>query len=292
MLRTSIRKISERRTTSMEYIQQSIFDFTEFDDIKHLSKNGAEFWYARELSKLLQYTEYNKFEKVIEKAKIACEESGNIIDDHFAHVSEMVKIGSSASREFPSYMLSRYACYLIVQNADARKKVVAQGQSYFAIQTRKQEILEDNIEKLSEDEKRLALRENVKNSNKTLFTTAQDHGVSNFGKFNNAGYQGLYGGENMADIKHRKNLNKNQDILDYMGPTELAANWFRITQTDEKLKNDNIQGEGHSCAVHRKVGHQVRKAPEELPTPTKSITQLQQEKKKRLKLQSKQLKGK
>lgn len=284
----------------MEYIQQSIFDLTEFDDIKHLSKNGAEFWYARELSKLLQYTEYNKFEKVIEKAKIACEESGNIIDDHFAHVSEMVKIGSSASREFPSYMLSRYACYLIVQNADARKKVVAQGQSYFAIQTRKQEILEDNIEKLSEDEKRLALRENVKNSNKTLFTTAQDHGVSNFGKFNNAGYQGLYGGENMADIKHRKNLSKNQDILDYMGPTELAANWFRITQTDEKLKNDNIQGEGHSCAIHRKVGNQVRKtmielggkAPEELPTPTKSIKQLQQERKKRLKLQSKQLKGK
>lgn len=284
----------------MGYIQQSIFDLTEFDDIKHLSKNGVEFWLARDLQNILQYNEWRNFVKVINKAKIACEKSGNVIENHFVDANKMVLIGSGTEREIEDIKLSRYACYLIVQNADARKKAVAQGQSYFAIQTRKQEILEDNIEKLSEDEKRLALRENVKNSNKTLFTTAQDHGVSNFGKFNNAGYQGLYGGENMADIKTRKNLSKNQDILDYMGPTELAANWFRITQTDEKLKNDNIQGEGHSCAVHRKVGHQVRKtmielggkAPEELPTPTKSIKQLQQEKKKRLKLQSKQLKGK
>lgn len=171
----------------MGYIQQSIFDLTEFDDIKHLSKNGVEFWLARDLQNILQYNEWRNFVKVINKAKIACEKSGNVIENHFVDANKMVLIGSGTEREIEDIKLSRYACYLIVQNADARKKAVAQGQSYFAIQTRKQEILEDNIEKLSEDEKRLALRENVKNSNKTLFTTAQDHGVSNFGKFNNAG---------------------------------------------------------------------------------------------------------
>lgn len=162
----------------------------------------------------------------------------------------------------------------------------------------KQEILDEEIAKLSEDEKRLALRDNVKSSNKTLFATAQDCGVSNFSRFNNAGYQGLYNGETMADIKSRKGLKKSQDILDYMGTTELAANWFRITQTDEKLKNDEIQGEGHACATHRKVGVQVRntmielggKAPEELPTPDKGIKQLERERKKRLKLKESDLK--
>lgn len=270
-----------------------------FDDIKHINEDGVEFWYARELSKLLNYTEYNKFEKVIERAIIACDESGNIVNDHFARVSEMVQIGSGAEREFPSYMLSRYACYLIVQNADSRKKVVAQGQTYFAMQTRKQELLEDEISALTEDERRLALRENVKSSNKTLFDTAKKSGVENFGKFNNAGYEGLYNGENKEDIKRRKGLTKkSQDILDYMGPTELAANWFRITQTDEKLKNEKVDSEGKACATHRKVGKAVRQtmieisgtAPEELPTPDKGIKQLEREKKRRLKLQQKDLK--
>ena len=286
----------ERRKTSMTELTK--VNNLSFDDIKHVNKDGVEFWYARELSKLLDYTEFNKFEKVIERAIVSCEKSGNKIDDHFAHVSEMVQIGSGAVREFPSYMLSRYACYLIVQNADARKKVVAQGQTYFAIQTRRQELLDDEIAHLSDDERRLALRENVRDSNKTLFATAQEHGVSNFGKFNNAGYQGLYDGETMADIKARKGLKKSHDILDYMGPTELAANWFRITQTDEKLENDNIQGEGNACITHKKVGASVRKtmmeisgtAPENLPTPNKGIKQLETEKRKRLRMQKKDFK--
>ena len=276
----------------------SDFNDKSFDDIKHYTDEGIEFWYARELSKLLKYREYNKFENVIEKAKIACEQSGNTVDDHFAHVSEMVKIGSNTERAFPSYMLSRYACYLIVQNADSRKKVVAQGQTYFAIQTRKQEILDEEVARLTEEEKRMALRDNVRTSNKTLFATAQERGVSNFGKFNNAGYQGLYAGETMSAIKERKGIAKNQDILDYMGPTELAANWFRITQTDEKLKNENIIGEDKACITHKQVGRSVRQtmidisgtAPEELPTPEKSIKQLEREKKNRLKLNSKDIK--
>ncbi len=268
------------------------FNTKDFDSIKHYTEDGIEFWYARELQEILQYTEWRNFLKVIEKAKTSCEKSGNIIRNHFVDLNKMVELGSGSMREIDDIQLSRYACYLIVQNADARKKVVAEGQSYFAIQTRKQELLDDEIARLSEDEKRLALRKNVTDSNKTLFATAKDHGVSNFGKFNNAGYQGLYAGENMADIKKRKGLKKSHEILDYMGPTELAANWFRITQTDEKLKNDNIQGEGHACATHRKVGRQVRKtmielggkAPEELPKPEKGIKQLEKEKRDREKL--------
>lgn len=224
------------------------FDVKTFDDIKHYTEDGIEYWYARELQEVLGYSQWRRFEAVIEKAKISCEQSGNIVIDHFANVGKIVSAGIS-TKDIGDIMLSRYACYLIVQNADSRKKAVAQGQTYFAIQTRKQEILDEEIAQLSEDEKRLALRENVKSSNKTLFATAQDCGVSNFGKFNNAGYQGLYDGENMNDIKTRKGLKKSHDILDYMGPTELAANWFRITQTDEKLKNDDIQGEGYACPL-------------------------------------------
>lgn len=269
----------------MENSVSNTFNTKDFDSIKHYTEDGIEFWYARELQDILQYSQWRRFESVIEKAKISCEQSGNIVNDHFANVGKIVSAGVT-TKDIGDIMLSRYACYLIVQNADARKKVVAEGQSYFAVQTRKQELLDDEIARLSEDEKRLALRKNVTDSNKTLFATAKDHGVNNFGKFNNAGYQGLYNGENMADIKQRKGLKKSHDILDYMGPTELAANWFRITQTDEKLKNDNIQGEGHACATHRKVGRQVRKAmielggkaPEELPTPEKGIKQLEKEK--------------
>lgn len=268
-----------------------------FDDIKHVNEDGVEFWYARELQNVIGYSQWRRFESVIEKAKQACELSGNSIDDHFANVGKMVEAGV-APKNIGDIILSRYACYLIVQNADPRKKTVAQGQTYFAIQTRRQELLDDEIARLSEDERRLALRENVRDSNKTLFATAQEHGVSNFGKFNNAGYQGLYDGETMADIKARKGLKKSHDILDYMGPTELAANWFRITQTDEKLKNDNIQGEGNACVTHKKVGASVRKtmmeisgtAPENLPTPDKGIKQLETEKRKRLKMSKKDFK--
>lgn len=274
------------------------FDTQSFDDIKHYTEDGIEFWYARELQKVLKYTEWRNFLKVIEKAKIACKNSENIMENHFVNVNKMVQLGSNSDREIEDLKLSRYACYLIVQNADSRKKVVAQGQTYFAIQTRRQEMLDEEVARLTEEEKRLALRDNVRTSNKTLFATAQERGVSNFGKFNNAGYQGLYAGETMSAIKERKGIAKNQDILDYMGPTELAANWFRITQTDEKLKNENILGEDRACITHKQVGRSVRQtmidisgtAPEELPTPEKSIKQLEREKKKRLKLQNKNLK--
>lgn len=269
-----------------------------FDDIKHINENGVEFWYARELQNVIGYSQWRRFEAVIEKAKYACELSGNSVNDHFANVGKIVEAGIT-TKDIGDIILSRYACYLIVQNADSRKKTVAQGQTYFAVQTRKQELLENEISSLTEDERRLALRENVKTSNKTLFDTAKKSGVENFGKFNNAGYEGLYNGESKEDIKRRKGLTKkSQDILDYMGPTELAANWFRITQTDEKLKNEKVDSEGKACATHRKVGKAVRQtmieisgtAPEELPTPNKGIKQLEREKKKRLKLQQKDLK--
>ena len=254
--------------------------------IQQFDENGNEFWLARDLQYILNYSEWRNFLKVIEKAKTACVNSGIDLQNHFVDVNKMDSIGSGTRRQVEDMVLSRYACYLITQNADARKKVVALGQTYFAIQTRKQEVLEEEIAQLSEDEKRLTLRDNVKASNKNLFATAQDHGVRNFGKFNNRGYQGLYNGEIVATIKKRKHLKKNNDILDHMGSTELAANWFRITQTDEKLKKDKIYDENESCETHYQVGKSVRDtminisgiAPEKLPTPKKSIKKLESEK--------------
>lgn len=284
---------------SEKEIIDSVVTVVTFDQIKHTTEDGIEYWLARELQEVLEYKQWRRFEAVIDKAKAACELSGNDIKNHFANVGKMVELGSGSEREIVDIMLSRYACYLIVQNADARKKVVAQGQSYFAVQTRKQELLDEQVAQLSEEERRLALRENVRTSNKILFDTAQKSGVSNFGKFNNAGYEGLYNGETRDDIKKRKGLTKkSQDILDYMGPTELAANWFRITQTDEKLKNESVNNENQACITHKNVGAAVRKtmieisgtAPEELPTPDKGIKQLEREKNRRLKLTQKELK--
>ena len=267
---------------------------TLFDSIKHVNEYGQEFWYARELRKALAYTEYNKFLPVIHKAMEACEKSGFNVSDHFAQVSEMVPLGSGSFREMDSYQLSRYACYLIVMNADSRKEIIAFGQTYFAIKTRQQEIIE-NYDNLSENQKRLAIRNEIKEHNKSLAEAAQNAGViepRDYAVFQNKGYQGLYGGLGVKEIHQRKGLKKSQKILDHMGSTELAANLFRATQTDEKLRRDNIQGKIEAGNVHYAVGKEVRETierlggtmPENLPTPDKSIKQIEREiEKKKLK---------
>ena len=223
----------------------------------------------------------------------ACKNSGYNISDHFGDATEMVSIGSGAERGFPSYMLSRYACYLIVMNGDPRKEVIAAGQTYFAVKTRQQELAEDYAQ-LTEDQKRLAIRSEIKEHNKSLAAAAQQAGVETpqeYAVFQNYGYMGLYGGLKAQDIKARKGLKKSQDILDHMGSTELAANLFRATQTDEKLRRENIQGKAQANRTHYEVGAKVRQTiqdlggtmPEDLPTPEKSIRQLAKEQEKRLK---------
>lgn len=261
-----------------------------FEAIKHCTSDGTEFWYARELRKALHYTEYNKFLPVIQKAMTACEKSGNSVKDHFALVSEMVGIGSGAIREMDSYMLSRYACYLIVMSADESKEVIALGKTYFAVKTRQQELIDD-YEQLSEDQKRIATRSEMKKHNKSLAEAAQNAGVEtnlDFAIFQNNGYMGLYGGLCKRDVAKNKGLKPTDDILDNMGSTELAANLFRATQTDEKLRRDNIQGKENANRTHYEVGSKVRQTiaelggtmPEDLPTPIKSVKKLEAEQKK------------
>lgn len=263
-----------------------------FEDIKHLDENGVEFWYARELSKLLDYKDFRNFELTIFKAMESCKNSANEITDHFVEVTEMVPIGSNAKREFPSYKLSRYACYLIAQNGDPRKEVIALAQTYFAVQTRKQE-LQENFDSLTEDQKRLAIRSDLKEHNKSLVEAAKQAGVEtqkDYATFQNKGYQGLYGGLGAKEIHERKGLKKSQKILDHMGSEELAANLFRATQTDAKLRRENIQGKAAANAVHYSVGAKVRQTieelggtmPEDLPTPSKSIKQIERAEEKRL----------
>ena len=261
-----------------------------FENIKRTDENGTEFWYARELQKALEYTEYGKFLPVIEKAIEACRKTGFDEGNHFAHVSEMVRIGSGAERKMDSYKLSRYACYLIVMNGDPRKEVIALGQTYFAIKTRQKE-LSDEVAQLSEDEKRLAIRDEVTIRNKFLASSAKAAGVEtpvDYAVFQNRGYQGLYNGLGMKDIHKRKGLKKNEQILDHMGATELAANLFRITQTDDKLRRENIKGKELANETHFAVGKKVRQTiaelggtmPENLPTPKISAKKLKQERKK------------
>ena len=261
-----------------------------FENIKHTDENGTEFWYARELQKALEYTEYGKFLPVIEKAIEACRKTGFDEGNHFAHVSEMVRIGSGAERKMDSYKLSRYACYLIVMNGDPRKEVIALGQTYFAVKTRQKEI-SDSAAQLSEDEKRLAIRDEVTIRNKFLASSAKAAGVEtpvDYAVFQNRGYQGLYNGLGMKDIHKRKGLKKNEQILDHMGATELAANLFRITQTDDKLRRENIKGKEKANETHYAVGKKVRQTiaelggtmPENLPTPKISAKKLKQERKK------------
>ncbi len=270
--------------------EQNSYTETLFESIKHINENGQECWYARELSKVLEYKDFRNFELIIYKAMENCQNSGNDVSDHFGEFTEMVRIGSNAKRGFPSYQLSRYACYLIVLNADASKKIIALGKTYFAVKTRQQELIE-NFDDLSEDKKRLAIRNEMKTHNKSLAEAAKMAGISepkDYAIFQNKGYQGLYGGLGRKEIHSRKGLKKSQDILDYMGSTELAANLFRATQTDEKLRKENITGKEAANQTHYEVGKKVRQTikelggtmPEDLPTPTKGIKQIEREQKK------------
>ena len=256
-----------------------------FEDIKHIDENGVEFWYARDLMVILGYKDWRYFNNVIEKAITACETSNIPSIDHFVVDNKMIELAKSAQREILDYKLTRYACYLVAQNSNPKLKAVALAQTYFAVQTRKQELTEQEYQSLSEDERRLYTRQNVKDKNKYLYKTAQESGVKNYGNFTNYGYRGLYNGETADDIKERKGIGKKEDILDYMGSTELAANLFRITQTDEVLKNKKINNEEDACLTHHDVGQAVRQTikriggtmPEDLPTPEKSIKQIEKE---------------
>ncbi len=264
-----------------------------FESIKHVNEFGQEYWFARELQSILEYIQWRRFHETIERAKLACMNSGYKAEDHFADVGKMVAIGSGTERTIDDIMLSRYACYLIVMNGDPRKEVIAVGQTYFAVKTRQQELIE-NYEQLSEDQKRLAIRNEMIAHNKSLAQAAQMAGVETpqeYAVFQNRGYQGLYGGLGMRDIHARKGLKKSQKILDHMGSTELAANLFRATQTDEKLRRDNVTGRQAACDTHYGVGVKVRQTiqdlggtmPEDLPVPEKSISQIEKEiEKKRL----------
>lgn len=263
-----------------------------FENIKHVNEYGQEFWYARDLQRVLTYSQWRYFLEVIFKAMDACEASGNKVDDHFAEVRKLVQIGSGAERKVEDYMLTRYACYLIVMNGDSRKEVIALGQTYFAVKTRQQELIDD-YEQLSEDQKRLAIRNEIREHNKSLAEAAKNAGVvepRDYAIFQNRGYQGLYGGLGAKDIHTRKGLKKSQQILDHMGSTELAANLFRATQTDEKLRRDQVVGKKEAGDVHFQVGQKVRQTikelggtmPEDLPTPQKSIKQIEREEAKRL----------
>ena len=225
----------------------------QFELIKRTDNNGREYWSSRDLAKALEYTDYRNFLGVIEKAKTACENSGEVIHNHFVEADEMVKIGSGAEKPIETMYLSRYACYLIVQNSDPTKVVVAKGQTYFAIQTRRQE----KADNLIEDNKRVFLREEMKKHNKSLSQAASKAGVANYAIFQNYGYKGLYGGLTMQDIHQKKGLKKSQHILDHMGSEELAANLFRATQTDAKIRRENIQGETSANLTHYEVGQKV-----------------------------------
>jgi len=267
-------------------------DENTFESIKHINEYGQEYWLARELQPVLEYTEWRNFSRIIDKAKVACTGSENRVEDHFVDVNKMVEIGSSTYREVEDYHLSRYACYLIAMNGDPRKQVIANAQTYFAVKTRQQELIED-FDQLSEDQKRLSIRQQMIEHNKSLAEAAQQAGVEtslDYAIFQNKGYQGLYGGLGVKEIHARKGLKKSQKILDHMGSTELAANLFRATQTDEKLRREHIQGKENANRTHYEVGAKVRQTikelggtmPEDLPNPDKSIQQLEREQKKKL----------
>lgn len=268
---------------------------TTFESIKKINSDGQEYWSSRDLSKVLGYTDYRNFIAVIIKAKDSCKNSGQKISDHFVDTNEMVQIGSGSERELDATHLSRYACYLIVQNADPSKEIVALGQTYFAVQTRKQEIIESKQyqELKNEDEKRLFLRSEMKAHNKILAATAKEAGVIealDYAIFQDHGYKGLYGGLGSKDIHKKRELKKGQQILDHMGSTELAANLFRATQTEEKIRRENIKGKGKANQTHFEVGLKVRKTieeiggetPENLPV-VESIKKIERKEKKRIK---------
>jgi DNA-damage-inducible protein D len=262
---------------------------SDFEKAKQHTQDGVEFWYARDLKDILEYEQWRNFLTVVEKAKESCKNAKNDIGDHFADVSKMVEIGSEAKRSIDDIMLSRYACYLIVQNGDPRKKIIALGQTYFAVKTRERE----NDEAFIEDQKRFAIRNELRNHNKSLAEAANMSGIDNpkdYAIFQNKGYQGLYNGLGVKDIHKRKGLDKNQKILDHMGSTELAANLFRATQTDDKLRRENIRGKEKANMTHFVVGKKVRQTikelggtmPEDIELPEKSIQEIEEKHKKRL----------
>ena len=274
-------------------------EYKNFEEIKKIREDGTEYWNARELSEVLQYKKWENFAKVIDRAKLACQNSGFEIDDHFPEVRKMVEIGSNTTRELLDYELSRYGCYLIVQNGDPRKQVIALGQTYFAIQTRRQEVA-DYFNQLDEDSKRLVIRGDIKQWNQMLLEVAHNAGVitnQEYAELQNSGYIGLYGGLTVEDIHRKKNLKDNQKILDFMGSEELAANLFRITQTEAKLKREKVKNKEKANQTHYTVGKTVRKAieniggtmPEDLPTPEKSIKEVEKEQLKKLKSSKKKL---
>jgi DNA-damage-inducible protein D len=234
----------------------------DFESIKQLNPYGAEYWSARSLAPLLGYTKWQNFEVAVRRAMTACEQVGQIMKDHFTDASKMISTGKGAQREVKDYSLSRFACYLIAQNGDPRKAEIAAAQAYFAVSTRQNEL----HQLYDEQQKRLQLRERVSENNKKLAGAAHDAGVlsRSFGEFQNAGYRGLYGGLDAEGIKARKGLERREEILDRMGRAELAANDFRITQTEEKLRNERIVGQARAIATHHEVGKKVREAIEEI----------------------------
>ena len=270
----------------------NIKEYTEklFEDIKHIDENGNEYWLARDLMIVLEYKEWRKFNKVIQKAMSACNGSNYSILEHFVFEDKMINIAKGAQRKIQDYKLSRYACYLIVQNCNPRIKIIALAQTYFAIQTRKQELSEKEYSELTEDEKRFYQRDLTRKGNYSLNIAAKNAGVKNFDKFHNSGYKGLYNGETANDIAKRKKLRYREDILDNMGSDELIANLFRISQTEQKLKNENIKLESRANETHYEVGKEIRNTikklggtmPEDLPTPDKSLKELEKENKIRL----------
>lgn len=274
-------------------------EYRRFEDIKHTTDEGVEFWYARELGPALEYAQWRNFTKVIDKAMLACKNSGFATSEHFADVSKTISMPKGGTKSVPDYMLSRYACYLVMQNGDPRKEVIALGQTYFAIQTRRQEVA-DAFNQLDEDNKRLVIRGEVKSWNSMLAEAAHRAGITEqveYAEFQNAGYMGLYGGLKVADIHARKGLAPDQKILDHMGSEELGANLFRITQTEAKMRRDEPQGLDAASAIHYTVGKEVRETiekiggtmPEDLPTPEKSISQIEKERLKQLKKDRKKL---
>ncbi len=258
-----------------------------FEDIKHIDEDGGEYWFARDLQKVLEYKDWRNFKKVIDKAIMSANNSIHGNKDWVVEVNKPIKTGKGKQEFIKDYKLSRYICYLIVQNADPSKEVVALGQTYFAVQTRKQEITEQEYDSLSDDEKRFYQRKLTRRGNYTLQKVASSAGVKNMAEFHNAGYKGLYNGETADDIFKRKKLRYREDILDNMIEDELVANLFRINQTKQKLLRDNIQGENNAKNVHYEVGKKVRKAiadiggmmPENMPTPKKSLKELEKERK-------------
>ncbi len=271
-------------------------EYKRFEDIKKIRADGTEFWSARELAPALEYTKWENFQNVIKRAMIACENSGHSVEDDFPEVRKIVVAGIT-SKTVTDYELTRYACYLIVQNGDPRKEVIALGQTYFAIQTYRQEVA-DHFNELDEDRRRLVVRGDIKQWNQMLAETAHNAGVitnEEFAIFQNAGYMGLYGGLDVDDIHKRKNLEVGQKILDYMGSTELIANLFRISQTEEKLRKDEVDNAKTATSIHYSVGKEVRSAiekiggtmPEDLPTPEKSIQEIEKEQMARLKAKAK-----